>query len=127
MPAGAEIYKSVDKDGRVTYSNIPIRGGKRLDLGPVPTTLPAPRGGSGKSAAATPSPANFPRVDDATQKSRDQGRRSILQAEMNQEQNLLNEARKQLAAAPQNAKAQDNVTYHEKNMEALQKEMSRIK
>jgi hypothetical protein len=127
--AQAEIYKYVDKEGRVTYSNVPMRGAKKLDLGPIPAMHPAPRGAhSGHSSASeSPSPANFPRVDDATQKNRDQGRRGILMEEMGREQNLLTEARQQLAAAPQNAKARDNVTFHEKNIEALQKEIGRIK
>jgi hypothetical protein len=130
LPAMADIYKSVDAEGRVTYSNLPMRGAKRLDLGPMPTTLPAPRGARGtasRARAADPSPINFPKVDDATQKVRDQSRRGILMEELGREQTLLADARRELAGAPQNAKAQDNVTFHEKNIEALQKEMSRIK
>ena len=30
--AKAEIYKSVDEDGRVTYSNVPSKGAQKLNL-----------------------------------------------------------------------------------------------
>ena len=37
------IYKYVDKDGKVTYSSEPIKGGKKVDLPPISTvTLPKP-------------------------------------------------------------------------------------
>jgi len=131
-PALADIYKSVDADGRVTYSNMPMKGGKKLDLGPAPMTFPSPKHhGKGSSSATAsytpPSPNNFPRVDPATQHNRDLDRRSILNEEMSHEQTLLADARKQLAASPQDAKLRDNVTFHEKNIEALQTEMARIK
>jgi hypothetical protein len=135
VPALADIYKTVDAEGRVTYSNIPMKGAKKLDLGPAPLTFPGPKHhgkGSGSSSPATssytpPSPSNFPRVDASTQHSRDMDRRSILSEEMGHEQSLLADARKQLATSPQDAKARDNVTFHEKNIEALQTEMARIK
>ena len=126
--ARADIYKTVDSEGRVTYSNIPMKGAKKLDMGPMPLTVPMRSHGKHLSeAAASPSPANFPKVDEATQRTRDQGRRGILNEEMSHEQSLLADARKQLTAAPNDAKLKDNVTFHEKNIEALQKEMSRIK
>ena len=126
--AHADIYKSVDSEGRVTYSNIPMKGARKLDLGPVPLTVPMRGHGkrAGESVAA-PSPANFPKVDVATQHTRDEGRRGILTEEMTHEQSLLADARKLLTASPNDAKLKDNVTFHEKNIEALQKEMSRIK
>ena len=37
-----EMYKSVDEHGRVTYSNKPIKGGKKVDLPPL-STLPTPK------------------------------------------------------------------------------------
>lgn len=35
--AAEEIYKQVDKHGNVTYSNKPIKGGKKVDLPPLST------------------------------------------------------------------------------------------
>jgi len=38
-----QIYKHVDAQGKVTYSNEPIKGGKKIDLPPISTvTLPKP-------------------------------------------------------------------------------------
>lgn len=37
-----EMYKHVDEHGRVTYSNTPIKGGKKVDLPPL-STLPTPK------------------------------------------------------------------------------------
>lgn len=37
-----EMYKHIDEQGRVTYSNKPIKGGKKVDLPPL-TTLPTPK------------------------------------------------------------------------------------
>lgn len=56
MPAGrAEIYKLVDKEGRVTYSNTPLPGAKKLELAPL-TTIEAPK------APLAPKPQVDPRV-----------------------------------------------------------------
>lgn len=43
-PLSAEqIYKHIDEKGKVTYSNTPIKGGKKVDLPPISTvTLPKP-------------------------------------------------------------------------------------
>ena len=39
--AAEEIYKQVDEHGNVTYSNKPIKGGKKIDLPPL-STIPGP-------------------------------------------------------------------------------------
>lgn len=138
--AQAEIYKSVDADGHVTYSSTPIKGGKKLNLEPLPTMLPP-----GKPS----SPGNFPKVDSATQKSRDDTRYTILQNELTNEEKLLAEAKENLAEAEANpeiirgkdgsthrnvAKYQEKikplaaqVELHQKNIEALQTELSKLK
>lgn len=90
MLAQAEIYKAVDENGHVTYSSTPIKGGKKIVLEPLPTMVPPARPG------ATASPEGFPKVDDATQKGRDETRRKILQDELAAEEKLLEEARKNL-------------------------------
>ncbi|WP_269531797.1 DUF4124 domain-containing protein [Chitinimonas sp. BJYL2] len=132
LPAAhADIYKHVDAEGRVTYSNIPIKGANKLDLGPSPMSVPAPRPRSGTSsgaprASATPTPGYFPRVDSATQRQRDMTKLQILQDEMNGEQRLLDAARQKYAANPSDPRQRENVLMHEKNIEALRKEMSRV-
>ncbi len=140
----AEIYKSVDADGHVTYSSAPIKGGKRIFLDPV-STYPAPSERSRRSEESN----NFPRVDGVTQRSRDDTRRQILQEELSTEENLLEEARRNLKdgeAAPEVYKGKDGKTYrniakyqekikalndqiamHQRNVEALNTELSRLK
>lgn len=55
LPAYAEeIYKHVDEKGRITYSNKPIKGGKKIDLPavssvPFPKEKPAPAKPKGES------------------------------------------------------------------------------
>ena len=134
----AEIYKSIDEDGHVTYSSTPIKGGQKLNLPPLPTMVPA---------AKPESTVNFPKVDEQTQKERDDKRRKILEDELDAEQKLLAEARQNLdEASPEVFKGADGKTYrnvakyeektkamaeqieqHEKNIEAIKTELSKLK
>jgi len=141
--AQAEIYKAVDADGHVTYSSTPIKGGKKIILEPLPTMVPPAR------ARSTASPEDFPRVDGATQKGRDDTRRKILQDELSTEEKLFEEARQNLKEGVENPevyRGQDGKTYrnvakyeekikalndqvdlHRKNIEALNTELSKLK
>lgn len=129
--AHAEIYKSVDADGRVTYSNIPSKGAAKLNLEPLTTVAPP------KPKAATP--AGFPKVDGETQKKRDDTRRKILEDELAAEEKLLAEAKRNLAEGEATRLGdernyqkyldrvqglKDEVALHEKNLEALRKELA---
>ncbi|MEW5944504.1 MAG: DUF4124 domain-containing protein [Pseudomonadota bacterium] len=132
--AHAEIYKSVGPDGRVTYSNIPSKGATKLNLEPLTTVAPP------KPKTATP--AGFPKVDGETQKKRDDTRRKILEDELAAEEKLLAEAKKNLAEGEEVRLGgernyqkyldriqalKDEVTLHEKNVEALKKELAGVK
>ena len=116
LASHAEIYKSVDADGHVTYSNIPTKGAKRLNVEPL-TTLPRP--------------AQDFKVDDRTQKRRDETRYRILKEELDAEQGRLEQSKKASAAGGgDEATAQryrSDVILHEKNIEALKKEISNLK
>jgi hypothetical protein len=105
--AHAEIYECVDGSGNKRFTNIvsEAKGCKVLNVGPVgpPTpAAPAVPATAGKASparpSATPTPANFPRVDAQTQNSRDNDRRRILENELGNEQKLLDQAKKELAA-----------------------------
>ncbi|MDB5901816.1 MAG: hypothetical protein JWM26_694 [Betaproteobacteria bacterium] len=107
--AHAEIYECVDQSGNKRFTNIAAeaKGCRVLNVGPVaPPTPTAPAAAApataGKASparpSATPTPANFPRVDAQTQNSRDNDRRRILENELGNEQKLLDQARKELAA-----------------------------
>jgi len=141
--AQAEIYKAVDEDGHVTYSSTPIKGGKKIILEPLPTMVPPAR------ARSTATPEDFPRVDGETQKRRDDTRRKILEDELAAEQKLLEEARQNLKEGeekPEGVRTKDGkifrnvakydekikdltgqVELHQKNVEALQTELSKLK
>ena len=111
--AQAEIYKHIDPQGRVTYSNVPMKGATKLNLDPL-TTVPAPR-----AKTSTPTPANFPKVDSDTQKKRDDTRRKILEEELSAEEKLLAEATK--------GRSKEDIELHEKNISALKKELANLK
>ncbi len=176
--AETTIYKRVDEDGRVTYSNKPMKGAMVMELDPL-TTLPtppavlaakasftadAPAKAEPKApvAAAKPMRTALASIDVRTQRRRDDARRGILEDELSKEQQVLDQARAaltqeqrnpQLVAAvriaqnaidPTPAQQQDfrdnidkasgrirglqaSVAEHEKNVEALQKELGALK
>lgn len=111
--AHGEIYKQVDANGRVTYSNVPMKGAAKLNLEPI-NTIPASR-----PRTSVLSPAGFPKVDSDTQKKRDDTRRKILEDELSAEEKMLAEARK--------TPSKDETELHEKNVEALKKELANLK
>ena len=132
----ADIYKLVDENGRVTYSNVPLKGSKKLHIEPL-STIAAP-----KHKPSTATPQNFPRVDNDTQKKRDDTRRGILEQELAAERKLLDEAKKALAEGEATRMGdernyqkyldrvqglKDNVTLHEKNIDALNKELAGVR
>jgi septal ring factor EnvC (AmiA/AmiB activator) len=138
---GNTTYLCKDENGRSTYTNVREEmAGKKCaavsrEVSVVPV-VPAPR------SAATTTPAGFPRVDVATQKSRDEGRRKILQNELSAEQQMFKEAQQTLAeqeklrtgeernyakVAERLQPYKDKVDQHQKNIEALQKELTNLK
>jgi hypothetical protein len=136
--AYAEIYKRVDENGRVTYSNIPMKGAKKLNLDPLPV-VPAI-----KARNANPSPSDFPKVDLGTQKKRDDMRHQILEEELAAEERLLAEAGQTLKEAEgargdkessrlpskyleRLQQLKENVVLHEKNIQALKLEIANLK
>lgn len=103
--ANAEIYKHIDAEGRVTYSNVPLKGSTKLNLDPS-----SQGGGSGKtSSQARATPPNFPRVDPNTQKQRDQTRKSILESELETERKALEAAKAAYAEGEKNPEVFQNI------------------
>lgn len=148
--AYAEIYKRVDKDGHVTYSSEPIRGAQKLKLEPLPSVPPPPKAVARERKREVSSEESaFPRVDNATQKRRDDKRLRILEDELASEQQALEDARAQLKAAEDTPQiytgadgktyrnmakyeesiqtAQENVRTHENNLRAIQTEIDNLK
>jgi hypothetical protein len=98
----AQIWRC-ENNGVVEYSNNPASGRdakcRTVDL-PNLTTIPAPKlpsqpGPAARppGAAATPTPAGFPRVDTGAQRTRDADRRRILEDELKKEEMRLAELR----------------------------------
>jgi len=138
-PVSAEICKYLDADGNMHYTNVaPEKGWKKLSCG---VGEEAARGGGGNTR--TPTPSGFPRVDADTQKGRDDMRRKVLSDELATEEKLLTESRAAYgdgAPAPlpdemsnaqkyadRLAKLRQAVSLHEKNIEALRKELAALR
>ena len=141
-PARGDTFKCIDANGRATYTNMKEETkGKNCsvvmrEISVVPAVPPA------RSAAANPSPAGFPKVDPATQKNRDGARRRILEEELSGEAKALAQAKTELTeqesirtgdeknyqrVLDRLQKYKDEVERHQKNVEALKKELSNAK
>jgi hypothetical protein len=134
--AAADICKYVDHDGNLHYTNVPPeKGWRKLSCGVGGTGSPGE-----SEAKSAPSPAGFPKVDAGTQKGRDDLRRKVLTEELATEEKLLGQARVDYnngapAATPEEhgvpqkyaervARLRQAVSLHEKNIEALKKELA---
>ncbi len=115
--ASAQIYKSVDADGRVTYSNIKTKGASRLELYlDANDSLNDEVKKSQNSIVNKPrtTPESFPRVDKEQQSQRDEKRRDILNNELNTEKTALEQAKKAYIAGkskPEVFKAANGQTF----------------
>lgn len=143
--ACAEIYKHVDADGRVTYSNVKSKGAVRLEIDQSSNT----KANAVAPNKRTATPQNFPRVDKDTQTQRDNKRHSILQTELDAEKEALEEAKKAYTEGEANPEVfrtvggktfrnvpkfeekmrglKENVDIHQKNIELLQKELDSLR
>lgn len=153
IPVYADVmYQCVDENGHKSFSNIKSSDKSArcvtLDMGPAPAPASAP---TAKAAPKAPTPASFPKVDDNTQKSRDTDRRRILDGELAAEQKNLEQAKKDLAEQEAtilpNERMQhktgggingskveerlqsyrDKIALHERNIEAIQKEIAKLR
>ena len=128
------IYKCTDANGSTTYSSSRLeKNCKVISSGPE-NSLPAPKA-KPAGAAANPSPTGFPRVAEDAQKARDGDRRHILEQELAGEQRSLEQAKKELAEqeatrggpSDRTAPYRDRVGQHERNIQAIQKELGNLK
>jgi hypothetical protein len=139
-PAHAEIYKYVDENGQVTFTDVYRKGAKRIELPGAPA--PLPHSGKAPARVSSPSPANFPRIDAGTQKRRDDIRRQVLQDEIDGERRNADDARRQLALGERlqpGERATDasylsrvnrlraSVKQHEQNIVSIQRELANLK
>lgn len=131
-----EIFKCVDDKGRPLYtSDRRDTAGKKCDVvSREVNVVPAPP----KPGAKAPPTPGFPREDAAARASTKDRQRQILERELTQEQDLLARAQKELGeqesvrtgdeknyarVLERLQKYKDNVEVHEKNVEALKREL----
>jgi hypothetical protein len=135
--AHAQTCKYVDSEGRVIYSNVPVKNARKVTCfepvkPPPQAAQPAPSDGGSPAA----------RVDTNTQRQRDDQRRSILESELAAEQERLEQA--QRALAEQEAirmgdernyarvlerlkPYQEAVAQHEKNIASIKQELANLR
>ncbi|MEP6996636.1 MAG: hypothetical protein ABI900_03255 [Betaproteobacteria bacterium] len=113
------MYKCTTRSGNIAYFNVP---------------------GAVGAAARTPTPAGFPKVEAGTQKGRDTLRNKVLNDELATEEKLLSEARAAYGDgtppplpdekanaqkyADRLARLRQAVALHERNIEALKRELA---
>ena len=148
--ADSTVYKCVDKNGRVEFTDINKSGCKALDLpgyipappqaarpNPAPSPAVTMRQGAPRPAGASPS--NFPRVDTSTQRARDDDRREILNEELRAEEKKLADLKRDFNnGEPERqgneknyakyqervAGMRDDIGRAEKNVEAIKREIA---
>jgi hypothetical protein len=133
------MYRCVDTDGRKVFSNIKSTA-NGMKCTAVQISDPDPP--KNRSASRTPTPLNFPKVDGDAQRMRDAERRRILENERDAEQRSLEQSKKDLeeqeAMRSGNEKNyqrvldrlqpfKDKVASHERNLEAIEKEISNLR
>jgi hypothetical protein len=129
--------------GQEIYTNTKLNKGCKayslsssIQSGQKPGVVPSP------ASATTASPSNFPKVTQEKQKERDTDRKRILEDELSAEQKKLAEAKKEFGKQEQKVLAEEKnyrviterlqpskelITQHERNIQALQKELSSMK
>jgi hypothetical protein len=132
------LYKCQDDGGHTTYTNqkTNARNCTILSQDKPVSTFSAP-----KARASTPTPEGFPKVSSEAQKNRDSDRRRILDEELATERRSLDDAKRALAEQENIREGgeknyqrvldrlkpyQDNVQLHERNIDALQREIGNL-
>jgi hypothetical protein len=129
---GSTLYKCTDESGVVLYTNQKTPKKTCVVLSQSASPPPANGGGTRPRAAATPTPSDFPRVSGSEQKSRDNDRKAILDRELATETQSAEKARKALQEAGNQPAdklqpLRDTLALHERNVEALKKELGNLR
>ncbi len=134
--AHADIYKSIDSNGNVTFSDHPVKGAEKLSAPPAPVPR---RAAPEEAPVEVPSetPARPSEKQDATEVER-----KALQDQLDDETRQLENAKAELKAAQEvisstdrnsqadidrTAAIQDEIDKHEKAIEDLRKRISDLK
>jgi chromosome segregation ATPase len=142
--AQANVYLCTNAAGGRELTDSYKPGCKQLD---VPGTIAAPArrtGGGGGTRVAAPvsTPTDFPKVDNAQQRARDNDRREILNDELRSEEGKLAQLKSEYKnGTPDRSESErniakyqervtnmrDNIARAEKNVEALKREIANIR
>jgi hypothetical protein len=137
----AQVYRCESDTGVPVYQGSPSgKNCRALDMAPL-TTIPAPKlpagagkpsapatglAGTARPAASAGTPADFPRVDASTQRSRDGERRSILEAELSKEENRLESLRREYNdGQPERLGSERNYQKYLDRVERLKEDIAR--
>ena len=138
-PALAETCKYVDSEGRVIYSNVPMKRVRKVTCFQAPAPPPEPSSAKAVTPPASASDAGRPYVEPGTQRKRDQDRRTILEDELAREQKALDDAKRALveqetlrsgdernySRVQERLKPfQEAVAAHEKNIASIKQELT---
>jgi uncharacterized protein DUF4124 len=139
----AETCKYVDKDGRVTYSNVPVDNARKLTCIQAPAPLSSDQATElGKQPSSAGQDAAKRQLDVTTERKGTDERRRILDQELTREQDALVKARNSLseqeamrfgdernyARVLERLKPfQDAVATHEKKIDSIKQELTNLK
>jgi hypothetical protein len=149
--AQAQVYRCTDANGGKLYTDMKKGNCELIESAPVAPRPPAasamipsvrPNNVAPASATATPSPANFPRVDTSQQRVRDDDRRAILNEELRAEEKKLLELkavfkngepdrqgneRNYAKYLERVGQMRDDINRTERNIEALRREIANVR
>lgn len=125
--AGSTIYKHVDKDGNITFTNRPIPNAEKISI--------ASFSRESVSQSRPQSASNLPKVKDSTQNDRDLTRRKILEKELVTEEKLFADTQNSLEqisirsdisnSTEKVVQLKNKLFLHQRNISALKKELGR--
>ncbi|MDC8446607.1 MAG: DUF4124 domain-containing protein [Nitrosomonas sp.] len=125
--AESKIYRHVDADGSITFTNRPIKGAQAIQSTP---------NSSRSQTIAAMRPAHFPKASVHAQQKRDVKRRQILENELAEEMKLFSETSRFIAQMGNGEEAQqqkdrmrrlhNKLQRHESNIASLKKELERL-
>ncbi len=125
--AESTIYKHVDTDGRITFTNRPVKGAQTIQSTP---------NNSRSQVVAAVRPAHFPKISVHTQQKRDVKRREILENELAEEMKLFSETGRFISQMRNNQETQqqtdrmrrlqNKLQRHESNIASLKRELERL-
>lgn len=126
--AQANIYKHVDKDGNITFTNRRIPNAEKISIASYSRN-------SESNSIRLQSNGNAPRVKDKMQKERDTVRRQILQKELMSEEKHFTETQTYLEQSSNTeannsqekiVQLKNKLFLHQRNITALKKELARL-